>query len=351
VALLLVIPIAARAESSPPLTLQNIASLYHPVSVTWSTGGVILSYRHNDTSTVLAKLDSNGTVQPFARSFSGKQEVYVDQSGGKGGYREGDLFLCSSDTIYRMTPDGAAVASFATPSAGSTVEYLRFDSNGAWGFLLYAVTGNGGVWSVNASGGTRLVAQLGANLMPEGLAVAPPGFGSFAGDLLITMEKSHNVVAVSRDGTTVPIVLATFPGQAPERVLVVAPDSDLLVAKYDQGTIVRIPAAEFSNYVGLPLIIMEGEAGQVGSVYVLRASGTNVTVTQLYSDPGSPHFEGAAFVPQSYLTGGAPAGTSQTSASGATGAVIGWPQVAMAAIAVILISALAFVAIRGWRKR
>src|SRR5215472_17272956 len=55
------------------LTLQTVASLYRPVSVTLASSGLILSYRYNDTSMMLASLNSNGMVSPFAPNFSGSQ--------------------------------------------------------------------------------------------------------------------------------------------------------------------------------------------------------------------------------------------------------------------------------------
>lgn len=324
VALLIVILLPVAAEANADLSLRTVASLYRPVNVTVTTGGILLSYRHNDSSTLLAKLGSDGTVQPFAPSFSGKQEVYVAVANGSAGFRAGDLFLCSGDSIYRLASDGSHPIQFATPSLGSTVEYVSFQYGGEWGHLLYALTGDGGVWAVNSSGSARSVAQLGSNLVPEGIAVGPSGFGSFTGDLLVTVENSHNVVAIPRNNTRGPMAIATYPNQAPERVLVVPSNSDLLVAKYDLGVIVRIPAANFSSYVGLPLIITEGEKGQVGSISVLRAAGTNVSVIGLYADVGSPHFEGAVFVESSSGTTSTNSATTISMSGG--GAAIGSPS-------------------------
>lgn len=279
---------------------EPVATLYRPVNITLTSYGVILSYRHNDTATLLARLDSNGTVQPYAASFAGVQEVYLAEANGSAGFAAGDLFLCSGDSVYRMAGGAGNAELFATPSKGSTVEYISFDPTGLWGHLLYALTGDGGVWAVSANGASSLVTNLGSNLVPEGLAVAPATLGGYAGDLLVTMENSHNIVAIPRNATDTHITLATFEDQAPERVLVVPLGMNLLIAKYDRGTVVEIPATSLAGYAGLAMVITEGEKGQTGSINVLKATGTNVTSTILLADTSSPHFEGAAFVPQTY---------------------------------------------------
>jgi hypothetical protein len=243
-----------------------------------------------------------------------------------------------------MEPSGATAGVFSTPLRGSTVEFIAFDTDGAWGYLLYALTANGGLWSINSTGGTRLVTNLGDNLMPEGIAVAPPSFGAYGGDMLVSMEKAHNVVAVSPIDPSGVITLARFPGEAPERVLIIPSNSDLLVAQYDLGIIAKIPAGNFSNYVGLPLIITEGEAGQAGTFTILKPLGNNITTIKLLSDPTSPHFEGAAFVPAGLTGAGIGTNPSSTSSTGA--------ELTVAGVTIIVVATLvsAFIVKRGRKK-
>ncbi len=297
-ALLVILAISGMSGANPVFSkdqVQTFASLQKPVNVSWTGNGFIGSYR--DGVTRLNSIDVNGNVQPFAPSFSGKEEVYIAVSQGGAGFPPSYLFLCSGDSIYKMDPSGTTVDLFSTPAPGSTVEFVTFDTDGAWGHLLYAVTGSGGLWAINSTGGTKLVTNLGDNLMPEGIAVATPSFGAYAGDMLVSIERAHDVVAVTPTYPPRVIPLAQFPGEAPERVLLIPSKSDLFVAKYDLGTLVKIGAENFSSFVGFPLIITEGEAGQVGSLTVLKPAAENVTTIRLFSDPTSPHFEGAAFVP------------------------------------------------------
>ena len=83
-----------------------------------------------------------------------------------------------------------------------------------------AATG-GQLWAIDSSGRASLVTKLGDGLTPEGIAVAPPAFGKFAGDMLVSMEGSHSVVAIPRSNPSNFTTVANFPGEAPERVMLI----------------------------------------------------------------------------------------------------------------------------------
>jgi len=282
------------------IQVQGFASLPKPVSVTWTGSAFIASSR--DGFTRLVKVNTSGSVQPFATSFTGVGEVYVAVSPGQAGFPAGDLFLCSGDSIYEVDSSGAAAKLVSTPAKGTTINFLAFDSDGSWGFLLYALGTGGQLWGIDSNGRASLVTNLGNNLTPEGIAIAPSTFGKFAGDMLVSMEGSHSVVAIPRSNPSNFTTVANFPGEAPERVMLIPDNSDLFVAKYDQGVIARMNSSAFLSYAGSLLVITEGEAGQTGSISVLKAVGSNVTVTRVFQDPASPHFEGAAFVPAHLAT-------------------------------------------------
>ncbi len=322
------------------IQVQNFASLQKPVSVTWTGSAFIASSRDNVTR--LVKVGTDGSVQPFATSFSGQGEVYVAVSSGQAGFPAGEFYLCSGDSIYEVDPAGTPPRLFSTPSKGTTINFLAFDTDGAWGFLLYALGTAGQIWSIDSSGKASLVANLGDKLTPEGIAIAPSTFGNFAGDMVVSIEGNHKVVAIPKTNPSNVITLATFPGEAPERVMTIPDGGDLFVAKYDQGVIVRMNASAFSSHAGSLLVITEGEAGQTGSIDVLKPAGSNVTVTTLFQDPASPHFEGAAFVPSQLVTA-----VNSTSPGVNTSAL--YAGLATAAVAVVV--AVVFAVIRGRRSR
>ncbi len=317
------------------LPVQTFASLKHPVNLTWTGNDFIGSYR--DGVTRLVRIGTNGTVHPFAPSFLGQEEVYVATSPGRAGFPQGYLFLSSGDSVYSMDPSGSTVYIFATPAPSSRIEYLTFDGDGVWGYLLYALITNGDLFAISATGTGTRVANLGANLVPEGIAFASPSFGAYAGDMLVSIENAHEVVAIPLANTSRIVTLAHFPNEAPERVLVIPRDTDLFVAEYDRGIILRLPALDFSDYVGLPLVITEGENGQVGSMSVLETAGSNVSTIRILSDSSSPHFEGAAFVP-TYAAATSVTTTQSTGlpAGEATAAAVSIVAVAILGLAIIL---------------
>src|SRR3989454_5207526 len=335
--MLTVVLLSSQAVSSK-VGVQSFASLPKPVSVTW-TGSVLIG-SSRDGVTKLVEVGTDGSVQPFATSFTGGGEVYVAVSPGQAGFPAGELFLCSGDSVYELDSSGASAKVFATPAKGTTINFLAFDDDGSWGFLLYALGTGGQLWAIDPSGLASLVTNLGAGLTPEGIAVAPPAFGKFAGDMLVSTEGSHSVVAIPRSDPSNFTTPANFPGEAPERVMLIPANSDLFLAKYDQGVIVRMNSSAFSGYAGSILVITEGEAGQTGSINVLRAGGSNVTVAKVFQDPASPHFEGAAFVPARLATAVITTNTGVTTSTPYTG-------LAAVAVAVVVLVAVVLVVMRG----
>ena len=338
--MLIVVLLSSQAVSSK-VGVQSFASLPKPVSVTW-TGSVFIG-SSRDGVTKLVKVGTDGSVQPFATSFTGEGEVYVAVSPGQAGFPAGELFLCSGDSVYELDSSGASAKLFSTPAKGTTINFLAFDNDGSWGFLLYALGTGGQLWAIDSNGRASLVTKLGDGLTPEGIAVAPPAFGKFAGDMLVSMESSHNVVAIPRSNPSNFTTLATFPGEAPERVMLIPANSDLFLAKYDQGVIARINSSAFSSYAGSLLVITEGEAGQTGSINVLKAAGSNVTVAKVFQDPSSPHFEGAAFVPTQLAT------AVITTSTGSTSVTTSTLYAGLATAAAVVVVAVVLVVIRGRR--
>src|SRR5438445_12792802 len=130
--------------------VQSFASVPKPVSVTWTGNAFIASSRAGVTK--LVKVGTNGSVQPFATSFTGEGEVYVAVSPGQAGFPAGELFLCSGDSIYELDSSGASAKLFSTPAKGTTINFLAFDNDGSWGFLIYVLGTGGQPWAIDSSG-------------------------------------------------------------------------------------------------------------------------------------------------------------------------------------------------------
>ncbi len=281
--------------------MREFASFNKPVGLAWTSSEFIASSRNGETKLVTISLDSK-TVKPFAPSFVGEGEVYIALSHGKAGFPEGYIYVSSGNSIYAIDPSGSDVKLFSTPYEAMGLGYIAFDTVGTWDNLLYAVNFNGLLWSIDSGGNANLLVDLGNDLLPESIVVAPEDFGDFGGDLIISLEMGRKVIAISKDDPSQVTVLAEFPGESPERVLVIPADSNLYLAKYEENVVVEIPANQFSDYVGGLVVITEGEYGEQGSITLLLADGGVITIIKMAEGIENPHFEGAVFAPTSAVS-------------------------------------------------
>jgi hypothetical protein len=281
--------------------MDEFASLNQPVGLVWTDAGFIASFREGD-ETKLVRISVDGkTIEPVAPSFTGEGEVYIAVSSGKAGFPEGYLYVSSGNSIYVIDPSGNDVRLFSTPFEAMGLGYIVFDTVGTWGNLLYAVNYNGLLWRIDSNGNADLVIDLGNDLLPEHILVLPEDFGSFEGDLLVSLEMGRKIIAISNDDISRATVLAEFPEESPERVLIVPSESNLYLAKYEENVIVRIPAYRFNGYEGWLAVVTEGEAGENGSITLMKAEDQIITIIKMADGMASPHFEGATFVPMSAI--------------------------------------------------
>jgi len=325
--------------------------------MTWDGKEFIASYGINNVPLVNVSLDGQ-TVTPFAPKFVGKDECYAAVSLGKAGFPAGYLYVNFDPSIYQIDPTGSTVTLFSTPPGSSRIAYVAFDTVGTWGYALLALDDNGLLWSIRSDGTAKVLANFSSfagplssqrgGLKPEGIAVAPQSFGALAGYLFITLEGAGKILAISPNDTS-KVTVVSMPGEQPERVIQIPAASDLYVAEFDTGARVRIPAANFSNYVGSLLVITEGEVEPFGSFNVLQPAGNNFTLTRIGAVTGKPHYEGASFVP----TSASPTGTQTitTSESSTAGGVITPVLAAGAALLVaVVVLALYFISRRGGKS-
>ncbi|MDA4116761.1 MAG: hypothetical protein OK455_00255 [Thaumarchaeota archaeon] len=355
IAVLILCSSAAQASpisaTSSALEMSSIIIDKGLTGLSWDGKEFISSYGISDVPLINVSLDGQ-RVTRFAPSFVGKDEVYAAVSQGDAGFPRGYLYVNSDPSIYRIYPNGSNVQLFSSPPGASRISYVAFDTVGSWGHLLLALDDNGLLWSIKSDGTAKVLDNFsnfgtGAALKPEGIAVAPQTFGAYGGDVLITLEGAGRVLAIPPNDTTKVTTIVQFQGEEPERVLQIPPQSDLYVAEYDTGAMSRVPAANFSNYVGSMLVITEGESEPAGTFNVLQATGNNVTMTRIASVSGNPHFEGASFVPSSASAAEGETATSRgPTAVGATPAdLVG----GVALLVAVVILAVFFASSRGKR--
>ena len=155
-------------------------------------------------------------------------EDYVALSPGEHGFPSGSYFVSSFDSIYKIDFSGNNVQLFSTPLKSQQINFIAFDTAGTWGYSLLALYSNGMIWSVIPNGSATETAYVGVNQNPECITVAPQGFGSYGGDLIVSEEiGNHSIVAISPINKTLNF-LRGFPTEAPERVFALVPNEGSL---------------------------------------------------------------------------------------------------------------------------
>ena len=170
-------------------------------SIVW-TGRQFL-YVQNTANTVWAAPLAGHPLTQFATMPKLVEETRCVLSPGSQGFPPGGIFCQSPDNkIYEISPNGASVTVFATlpaPYPPASDGALAFDKVGRFGYRLVAATGRSG--SREPAGGVvytidshRQVQRVGSYAGPggaDGLVIAPSGFGSVAGDALLTVDVAR----------------------------------------------------------------------------------------------------------------------------------------------------------------
>jgi hypothetical protein len=182
-------------------------------SIVWT--GTQFLYIENTANTVWSAPSAGLPIREFASMPNLVEETRCVLSPGTHGFSPGVVFCHSPDNkIYEISADGTSVSVFATlpaPYPPASDGALTFDSGGRFGYRLVAATGRsgaptpsgGGVFAIDASG---KVQQIGSYSGPGGadeVAIAPPGFGSAAGDALLTVDAGASggaLVAMNAHG-------------------------------------------------------------------------------------------------------------------------------------------------------
>jgi hypothetical protein len=127
------------------------------------------------------------------------------------------------DTVYALEPAGRTAVMAITPGGRvrrlgrvrgvKTLNGIEFDTVGRFGGRLLVVgltaDNHGVLVTVDCRGQTRVLIR-GAPHVEGGLAIAPPGFGAFGGDLLAPDELDGRLLALAPDGSVRDVV---DPGQ------------------------------------------------------------------------------------------------------------------------------------------
>lgn len=158
----------------------------------------------------LWQLGAAGAVEPFAQApggyrSPGGEEPYIALSPG-GCYGTGSIYalrLVSGRGVVAIRAGGHA-RRFATIRAPGLIDGIAFDTTGAFAHrLLVTMTGGPGttVAAIGCHGSVHTITRT-APSVEGGIAVAPPTFGRFAGDLVASSENAGRIYAITPRGTT-----------------------------------------------------------------------------------------------------------------------------------------------------
>jgi hypothetical protein len=155
-------------------------------------------------------LGAAGAVEPFAQGpggyrSPGGEEPYIALSPG-GCYGNGSVYalrLLRGRGVVAITADGST-RRLAAIRAPGLIDGIAFDTTGTFEHRLLVTITAGGKTTVDAidcAGGVHTITRT-APALEGGIAVAPPTFGRFGGDLIASSENAGRIYAITPQGTT-----------------------------------------------------------------------------------------------------------------------------------------------------
>lgn len=252
-------------------------------------------------------------LRVFASVPRNNGEMRCILSPGAHGFPAHTLYChAAQGEIYRISGDGRTIIQIAmipTPKAGSDGS-LTYDAGGAFGYTLLAATGGsdagsgGAVYAMQPGGQVRRVGAYGGPGGAEHIAMAPAGFGSVAGQVLITTDKHDHqgrLLVMDARGHVRTLVggltwgldpIAAIPGTRGGTPQAAQPG--LYLADWLSHNVLFAPAADFRPFAGDLFVAAERR----NHLYVLRPQGAGYSLIPLRTNLHLPdsNYEGACFV-------------------------------------------------------
>jgi hypothetical protein len=305
--------VAAPADAgSPKLRFHVFARTGVSVDgIVWD--GTRFVYVQNTLNRLFSVPPAGLPLTLFATLPKRVEETRCVLSPGTHGFPSGVLFCHDPNhRIYEVDAAGHA-ALFAVlpgPSTPSSDGALAFDPVGRFGYALIAGTGRSGnakpaggsVFAIDSAGHVR---TIGAYQEPGGadeLMIAPAGFGTVGGDVLLTVDAgstSGTIVAMSPDGKS--RVLVSLPG-GPNPIVALprvlggtggSAQAGLYVTDDETDDVYLAPAAELSALAGKVVVGAENS----GAFWILEPAGSGFRVVKVpVNFKGKHSLEAAIYV-------------------------------------------------------
>jgi hypothetical protein len=210
-----IVAVGCGGAAARPATAARPPALAHWTPYVRVTSPIdVVGPRADGTMVVAANgrlrlLTPSGKLRPFAKAYNigAGPEAYIAlaRAGRRG---------CSfgAGTVYAISfasPRGVVAISrtgrlrpFATLATPGLIDGIAFDDTGHFGYRMLVATTSGPLTTVDAidcHGKARLITRK-AHRVEGGIAVAPPSFGRFAGDLIESDELGGGMYAVTPNG-------------------------------------------------------------------------------------------------------------------------------------------------------
>jgi hypothetical protein len=275
--------------------------------IVW-TGNAFLYVTQNSGEIHTSAPDGSG-LRKFAQVAPEVEEMRCQPSPGAHGFPAGAVFCHSPrNTIYRIGADGLVETFAKLPVDDLSDGGLAFDTGGAYGYRMLAATGgsatNGGaVYAVGAAGRTELIGRYPGPGGADNLLMAPRGWGSAGGRLLIAIDHTRHkgmlqtmapngavrILARFADGVN-PVVAVRQPLPAPRAGV----RPGLYITETFSGIVYVAAAAQLRRYVGNVIVGSEIK----GWFWVVRPAGRRYRTTRLRTNlrASTYNLEGAKYV-------------------------------------------------------
>ena len=296
--------IAAVAATSPHLNVRPLLTTNLPLGDVVAADGRLFYVAEHTGQIDVGGLDGS-RPKPFATLPRGEEARCVP-SPTNASFAPGLYCHTAANNIYRVTRSGRVRLFARLPERRTSDGALTFDTGGRFGSALLAATGRsndhhgGGVYAIDAHGD---VVKLGSYPGPggaENAAIAPKGFGTASGDLLLTTDTPSiegRLIAFSPRGRASVLAVIRGDGLNPLAVLPRrwgGTRSGVLVTDTLSRIAWFMPSQQLRRYGGDVLVAAELR----GWVYVVEPGQPYRTI-RLETNLTRSHYnlEGAAVMP------------------------------------------------------
>ncbi|HKQ04260.1 MAG TPA: LamG-like jellyroll fold domain-containing protein, partial [Blastocatellia bacterium] len=216
-----------------------------------------------------------------------------DDGGGfsRGGFHAGELFTGTgvAGVIARISADGSSVQNpwVSLPGESGTINALHIDRTGVYGGDLLAVTAQGSVWRITASGTPTLVAALG---VAADAVISVPNdaakYGPWAGKILAAIKTQSRLNTINPQGVIESYQLSVNP----QDLDLIPANENLFAVDSGAASLLGASANQFATMVGDLLVTQS----QPGALWRIRWTGTEFQASQLAQ---ANQLEAGAFAP------------------------------------------------------